>query len=830
MTAIAQRSFAAGEIAPSLYARVDNSRYASALRTCRNFMVMRQGGANNRPGTVFIEEVKDSSKVVRLIPFIFNADQTYILEFGDEYIRFYRNAAQIVVAGVSAYGAGTPYVIGDLVLDVGINYYCIQAGTGHTPASSSTFWYPLTGSTYEIPTPYADEDLANLQFVQSADVITIVHPSYAPRELSRFDHTEWILSLLSFGSSQPDVTSLVNDGTPPGAIATSWAVTAVSITGEESDGVSTSTSDIPSSGSPTTLTWTAATAAVEYRVYREFDSSGTLGTGLVGVVTGTVFADVADVPEAGTPPIDPGLFQSTGNYPSAVAYSQQRRLFANSNNNPETVWASRIGGFNNFSSRFPTQDDDPVTFKLVGKQVNEIQHLLELRQLLALTVGSEWAINGDQSGVITPSAINAKQQTFNGSSSLSPLNVNGSALYVQARGAVVRDIAFNYELDAYNGNDITIFSSHMFDQYTLVDWAFQQVPSSIVWAVRDDGTVVGLTYIRDQQMLAWHRHDFSGDVENVCVIPDGNEDAVYFVIKRTIDGSTVRYLEKMATRQITDIVDSIFMDSTLSYDGRNESSQTMTLTGGTDWDYQEDLTLTSSTSFFVIGDIGNAIHLTGMDSDGNEILIRATITEYTSATIVTVRPNRTVPITMRSIAITDWAKAVDQLAGLDHLEGEEVSVFADGFVVANPNNASYVVVTVLGGMITLDKPYAVIHVGLPVTADIETLDIDTAQSETVADKKKLITKLNLYVEASRGIWAGATPPSDDTDDPLENLEELKIRDSEGYDDPVALQTGVVDIALKSEWNSNGRVFIRQVDPVPVSILAVIPAGLVPFKG
>lgn len=827
MTALAQRSFAAGEVAPSLYARVDNARYASALRTLRNFMVMRQGGVTNRPGTVFIEEVKDSSKVVRLIPFIFSADQTYILEFGDQYIRFYRNAAQINVSGVAAYAGGTPYVIGDLVLSVGIHYYCIQAGTGQTPASSPLYWYPLSGTVYEIPTPYADEDLAMLQFVQSADVITIVHPSYPPRELSRFDHTDWVLSALAFGTNQADVSSLINDGTPPGSITTSWTVTAVSITGEESIGITTSSADSPSSGAGIiNLSWTAASGAVEYRIYREFDASGLIGTGLVGSVTGTTFADAGEVPEAGTPPVDPSLFQTANNYPSAVTYSQQRRIFANSNNNPETVWASRIGSFSNFASRVPTQDDDPVTFTLVGKQVNEIQHLLELRQLLALTTGSEWAINGNESGVITPSAINAKQQTFNGANSLSPLNVNGSALYTQARGSVVRDIAFTYEKDAYYGNDITIFSSHLFDQYTLVDWAFQQVPGSIVWAVRSDGSVLGLTYIPEQQMLAWHRHDFGGDVENVCVIPDGNEDAVYFVVKRTINSATVRYIEKLATRQITDIVDSIFMDSALSYDGRNTTATTMTISGGTDWDYQEDLTLTASASFFVVGDVGNAIHITGTDGT----LIRLTITDYTSATVVTVRPHKTVPASMRSVAFTTWSKAVDQLSGLDHLEGEEVSVFADGFVVANPNNESYVVVTVLSGAITLDKPYSVIHVGLPVTADIETLDIDTAQSETLADKKKLITKINAYVEASRGIWAGTKPPTDDTVDPLEDLSELKIRDDENYDDPIALKTGVVEIPIKGEWNSNGRVFLRNIDPIPLSILAIIPVGYVPFRG
>lgn len=827
MTAFAQRSFAAGEIAPSLYARVDNARYASALRTCRNFMVMRHGGVTNRPGTVYIASTRDNNTVVRLIPFVFNADQTYVLEFGDGYIRFFQDAAQITVSGVAAWDIGAAYVVGDLVVSNGVNFYCILDHTGHAPNTpSNTWWYAMTGSIFEIPTPYAAADLAELQFVQSADVITIVHPNYAPRELSRFGNTDWILSVIVFGASQANVTALSNDGGIPGAIGTSWSVTAISLSGEESTGTATSTSDTPSTGSPVNLSWTAAADAVEYRIYREFDTTGTLGTGLIGIVTGTTFADAADIPDVGSPPIDPNLFQSTGNYPSAVTYSQQRRIFANTDNAPETVWSSRIGSFNNFMTRFPVQDDDPVNFTLVGKQVNEIRHLLELRQLLALTVGSEWAINGDQSGVLTPSDINAKQQTYNGASVLSPLNVNGSALYVQARGSVVRDIAFNYELDAYNGNDITIFSSHLFERFTLVDWAYQQVPNSVVWAVRDDGTVLGLTYIREQQMLAWHRHDFGGTVENVCVVPDGNEDAVYFVIKRTINGADYRYIEKMDTRQIDDIKDAIFLDSALSYDGRNDGATTMTLSGGTDWDYQEDLILTASASTFVAGDVGNEIHLTLAD----DTVLRLRIRSYSDATHVTVRPNRDVPVSIRAIATADWARAVDVLSGLDHLEGETVSVFADGYVVANPNNDSYQVQTVSGGSITLDKPYAVIHVGLPIVADIETLDMDSNQGETVIDKKKLITKVSLYLEASRGVFVGAQAPDDDDVDPLENLVELKIRSEENYDEPVALKTGPVDINIKGEWNSHGRIFIRQVDPLPLSILAAVPIGQVPFRG
>jgi hypothetical protein len=185
---------------------------------------------------------------------------------------------------------------------------------------------------------------------------------------------------------------------------------------------------------------------------------------------------------------------------------------------------------------------------------------------------------------------------------------------------------------------------------------------------------------------------------------------------------------------------------------------------------------------------------------------------------------------MQAAAITDWARAVDQIKGIWHLDGEDVSIFADGFVVANPNNDAYDVRTVTDGILTLDKPYAVIHIGLPYTSDIETLNIDTAQGETISDKSKLVTKVTLFVEDSRGVWVGPKPPVDEATDFLSGLTEVKVRNDEGYDEPVDLRTGTIDVNIQSEWNSNGRVFIRQTDPLPLSVLAVAPAGLYPFRG
>lgn len=823
-------------------------------------MVMRHGGAQNRPGTIFVAEVKDSTKSVRLIPFIFNSDQTYVLEFGDQYMRVIRNGVQLTntsqaITGVTnanpavlTYGGSDTYANGDQVfisgivgaigtflnnrvfkvagVNTGANTFQLNYLDG-TAVDSALFGSYTSGGTiaeiYEIATPYLEADLMDLQFVQSADVITIVHKDYAPRELARTGHTSWTLTTPTFAPTIAAPTSPTNSGAA--GTTTEWVITAIQgETFEESlQSASTGSSATPSSGAPITVSWTASSGAVEYNVYKK--TNGVYG--LIGVAVGTSFIDNGITADAtDTPPQARNPFSSSGNYPSTVTYIQQRLALGNTTNEPEKVWMSRTGLFKNFTISSPIQDDDAVTFEVAGRQVNAVKHMLDLAQMVLLTQGSELSIGGDSSGIIKPTAINPKTQTYYGSGELRPIIIGGNALFVQARGTIVRDLGFEFDSDGYRGNDLTIFSAHLFDKYTLLDWDYQQIPNSIIWCVRSDGVVVALTYVREQQLLAWHRHDFGDDLaENVCSVPDGNEDAVYFVVNRVIDGVQKRYIEKMATRQIDDEVDMIFMDSALTYDGRNTGSTTMTLSGGTTWAYTEPITLTASASFFSSSDVGNAIFI--YDEDGD--VLRCTIQSYTSATVVTVLPHKAVPVGMRSVAFTNWSRAVDTISGLWHLEGKDVSVFADAFVVGSPNNEAYEVITVEDGQITLDRPYAVIHVGLPYLPDLETLDIDLPQGETMADKKKLITKVGMHVESTRGIFVGPKPPTDDSIDPLEFLYEQKMRQNESYDEPVSLQSGFLEVDIQAEWNSNGRVFIRQVDPLPISILSVAPNGFIPIR-
>lgn len=836
MANVRQLSFSGGELSPSLHGRVDQVKYATGLKTCRNFIVQRHGGVANRPGTQFVGEVNDSSKTVRLIPFVFNASQTYVLEFGNLYMRVHQNGVQLTETAQNITGAtnanpcvitiaGHGYSNGDevqvasvggmtelngrnfKVANVAANTFSLQYMDG-TDVDSTSFGTYTSGGTaakvYEIVTTYVEADLDELQYVQSADIITIVHPNYPPRELSRTGHTSWSIANIVFGPTIGTPQNLLSDS--PGA-GFNYKVTAVDAeTGEES-----LPSDLEEATTETsTLTWTAVSGADYYEVYKEVNGV----YGWIGTAATNTFKDDSYTEDlADNPPEDRQPFSGASDYPSTVTFYQQRLMFANTDNDPEKIWSSKTGLRKNFMISTPLQDDDAVTFSILGREVNEVRHMLDIGKLITFTASGEWSINGDTAGILTPTGVNPQQHTANGSGTLAPIVASGSALYVQARGSIIRDLGFDFQTEGYRGNELTIFANHLFDNYTLVDWAYQQIPHSVVWAVRSDGVLLGMTYLREHQVFGWHRHDFDGLVENVAVVPEGTEDVLYLTIKRTIDGNTVRYIERMATRQVVDIEDSIFVDSSLSYDGTHSGATTMTLSGGTNWTYDEDLTLTASVSTFLSTDVGNAIFLTGTDGT----LIRCTIKTYTSGTVVTVNPHKTVPASMQAVAISTWSKAVDEVGGLWHLEGEEVSVFADGFVVANPNNDAYDVVTVTNGIATLDKPYAVIHVGLPITSDLETLNMDLPGVSSMSDKKKSITKLTAFVEATRGVFAGSD---------VDNLTEYKLRDEEGYDDPVALKTGTIDVNITGVWKSSGQIFIRQIDPVPASILSIVPTGYI----
>lgn len=608
-----------------------------------------------------------------------------------------------------------------------------------------------------------------------------------------------------------------------------WAVTSISSSNEESIiSGSTGGSTVPSSGAPVTLTWTPVVGAAGYNVYKK--KNGIFG--FIGYTQSANFSDdgiIPDVTATVATPEYPFALGQNNDWPAVVAYFQQRLMFGRTNAQPETIFGSRAGQYKNFLKTFPLNERDAIEFTIVSKKVSEIRHMIDLGTLIIFTSNGEWTLEPP----ISPTSINLKPHSYNGSSKLFPLIVDSNPLYVQAKSSIIRDLGFDYQVDGYRGNDITVSAQHLFRNKNIVDWAFQQTPDSIVWIVLDDGALIGLTYVREQQMIAWHRHDLAGGkARNVCSISENNRDALYLVVERTVGGFQRRYVERLSPREIDE---PIIMDAHLSYNGTNlTTSHTMKLTSAATYTYQDELTLTSSTSFFTAADVGNAVHFTSADD-----VLRCVITSYTSGTVVKCYAHKDVPIELQNLASSNWGKAVDEIIGLQHLEGLDVSITGDGHVLASPNNpafnkpytvgaTTYDRPRVVNGSVTLDKPYVKISVGLPYISDIQTLDIDQTGNLTMADKAILINNVTLHLQGTRGLFVGGRAPVSSV---LDGLVEFKGRSNENtYDEPTALINGKREINIISNYSKTGSVFIRQVDPLPCSILSVAPGGLFPFGG
>jgi hypothetical protein len=818
LSSIIQRSFAGGELAPALQARADQTKYQTGLKTCRNFMVMRHGGVTNRPGTEIVGELKNSLVRGRLQKFVFNADQTYVLVFGERHVRFVQDGAFLIVNGAQAYVAGQTYPQASVVSFSGLYYYAMAA-TAAQPTDTAT-WYALMGGVYEIPTPYAAADIPRVKRDQSGDVVTLTHPNYPIMELRRFAVTTWTLTPLSTAPSIDPPTGVTND--QPGNNGYAYLVTSVKADSlEESIGSSGTQANVASSPDAVVkINWTAVSGAESYNIYRSLNGV----FGFIGTSNSTSFDDTGIPPDPTvTPPRSRTPFVAPGDYPSTSTYWQQRHVFADTANAPEKFWTSRSANFRNFSISVPLQDDDAVTGTVAGSEVQEIRHMLSLGQFVVLTAGGEWVIKGDADGVLRPAAINPTQYGYNGASWVTPAIVNDTAIYIQARGSVVRDLRYALETNGYSGRDLSVFSTHLFQGHTIEFMDYAQVPNSIVWLIRSDGVLLGLTYMREHEIWGWHRHDTDGVFEDVCCVPEGNEDAVYVIVRRTINGVTKRFVERFYSRLITDLVtDAHFVDCGATYDGRNTSSMTMTLSNGVVWNHTELLPLTASSSIFTASDVGNKIVLTsGVET------IELSIVEYANPQVVNVRSNKIIPAAFRGIATASWSRAVDQLTGLSYLEGKAVSVLADGNVISNGfDDPLYVT----GGIVTLSEPYSVIHVGLPYVSDFETLDLEVIGQETISDKEKLIKSVTLTVEDSRSFFAG--PDFDSVDeDPVEDvpkwsdhLTEAAQRQFEDWGEVVRLFTGKIEVKTLANWNESGRVCVRQRDPLPLTILGVTPNG------
>ena len=679
-----QPSFTAGELSPALWARVDLSKYGSGLKTALNLFIHPHGGASNRAGFEFISEVKTSANNACLIPFQFNTVQSYELEFGNLYFRVFRDGG-VVLSG---------------------------------------------GLPYEVVTPYLHGQLDELVFIQEADVMYIVHPLHAPRKLARLADDNWTLTVVAFAPSTAAPGGVAaSNVTGSGATVYRYRVAAVSAdTGEESlpSSIATTTNDLSISGNKNRVTWSTVAGADRYIIYKE--DNGVYG--YIGGTSGLLFddenivADLADTPQTARNP-----FVGSGNYPRCATFIEQRLGFASTNDDPQAVWLSQSANYENFGYSQPSKASDAVTFRIKARQVNEVRSMLHMKGLMLLTSGAEWVVSGgSQSDAITPSAVKIDNQGYRGAARVQPIVVGNTVLFAQDRGGVVRDFSYQFADDAFVGKDLTILARHLFEGRNIKAWAYAQAPYSIAWVVLDDGSLVSLTYMKEHEVWAWTRHESGAGAhfEDVSVIAEGNDDVPYFIVRRTINGQTKRYIERLHSREFATVEDAFFVDCGLTYTG----------------------------------------------------------------------------------------PAVTTISGLDHLEGQDVVALSDGNVVRG--------LTVSGGAVTLPNSARRVHVGLPMVAALQTLDLDLGNVQglgTVHGRTKSVAEVTLRVEKTRGIWIG---PRDGGRDDENVLVEYKQRSTEAWNEAIQLYTGDISIRPHWSWNTGGNVWVKQFDPLPMTILAVMP--------
>lgn len=465
---------------------------------------------------------------------------------------------------------------------------------GNTINSTAFTAYTAGGTAariYTVVSPYASVDIPYLKFTQSADTmsLTCVNPvtltEYPPYDLLRSGATNWSFTALTFASAIAAPAGLSATAHASTTLSTyySYVVTAVSAaTGEESIAstpAAVQNNDISINAGSNALTWSAVTDASSYNVYRATPQYGVavpagvlygyIGSSLGLNFTDTnIIADFSQVPPVHSDPFARGAPNpNTGTYPGVVAYYQQRRVYANTLNEPDTYFFSQPGAFKNMDSSIPISDSDAFTGAPWAQQVNGIQFMQPMTGgLIILTGNGAWNLNGGTNSAITPSDQTATSQAYNGCNNrVPPIVINYDILYVQAKGSIVRDLSYNYFVNIYTGTDTTVLSNHLFNYHQILQWAYAEEPFKLVWAVRDDGTMLSLTYLKEQEVYTWARHDTNGFYVGVCSITEPPVDAVYTIVKRYVQGAWRYYSERMDNRNWQNAEDCFCVDAGLSY-------------------------------------------------------------------------------------------------------------------------------------------------------------------------------------------------------------------------------------------------------------------------
>lgn len=555
------------------------------------------------------------------------------------------------------------------------------------------------------------------------------------------------------------------------------------------------------------LSWTAASGAGEYNIY----ASSTLGQfGYIGSTSKDRFQDRGREPDfTVTPPHKRDPFDdptaSGDMYPSAVGFFDQRAVYANTNTNPNRFFMTQIGHIYNFSRSSPAADDDAIIASIIARRINAIQHVVPLTDLILFTAGGEYRVTG--SPTVTPSSIQIKPQSYYGSTSLRPIVAGEVGLFCSA-GSYIRDFTYQFADDKFVGRDVTVLARHLFDDNTLVDWDFAPSPHSAAWAIRDDGSMLSLTYNPEQDVYGWTRHSTQGDYKSVCVVREGEFDIPYFVVQRSINGNTVQFIERQHSRRFSELADAFCVDAGLTLDSP------ITITGATAAD---PVVITTSGSHGLTN--GDTVDINGIyEVDASTTTGKALSDDYNGTGYTVANATATtfeLQIEGADVDGSGYAayssggaarEAVTTVSGLWHLEGATVVAAANGYAETG--------LTVTNGQITLDAAASRVHIGLPYFCKLKTLPLTSyADGQTIQGKAKNIHRLTVQVERSMGMWYG---PDDD------RMREYVFGLPSTYGQPLAMVTDDLDVTMKAGWDKRKQIVIEQRSPLPLTILALVP--------
>ncbi len=508
-----QTNFTGGEISPRLYGRVDLQKYGTSVELCQNFIVFPHGGVSKRSGTRFVSEVKDSTKRTILIPFVYSTVQAYMLEFGHQYIRFYRNESVLLN------GAGTA---------------------------------PL-----EVATPYTQDDLLTLDFTQSADVLYLVHKNYPPKQLNRLGATNWTLTDFDFSDGpylEQNSTATTLTPTHKTGTATISASAATFVSTDVGRWIRIRHGDIW--GAAKITAYSSATS-VTVQVYDQFPFDNTTASDKWRL---GAWSDTTGWPTCVSFFQERLFFAATATKPATLwgSRSGDFPVFSTTNTLGEVI------------------DDSGLNFTLATDQVNAIRWLFSEKRLQIGTSDGPFMLSaGRNFEAITPTNATISRETTDGTADERPVGASRTTLYIDRSRRKLRELGYDYNIDGYSSLDLNLLAEHITAGY-IKQIVYARSPDNLVWALLQNGELRCMTYEKTQEVIAWHRHIIGGtdaEVKSIGVIPrsDEAEEVLYMVVERTINGSTKQYVEYLESQFDSAkgdlVVNAFFVDSGLSYNG-----------------------------------------------------------------------------------------------------------------------------------------------------------------------------------------------------------------------------------------------------------------------